>query len=142
MSLVRGSTGIIYFCHQFQPTSIEAGLLADSEMLAGVTAINKQIQELAPVLNSPTIDGRVTIESAAADVPVEALVKQQGNDLYVFAVGMRGSETSAAFQVSGLKGDLKAEVLGEGRSVDVTAGRFTDRFAPWDVHLYRIRQPR
>ncbi len=42
MSLVRGSQGIIYFCHQFQPTSIEAGLLADEEMVA-VTAINPQI---------------------------------------------------------------------------------------------------
>jgi hypothetical protein len=139
MSLVRGSTGIIYFCHQFKPNFIEAGLLADAEMLAGVTAVNKQIQELAPVLNSPTIADRVRVESSALEQPVESLVKQRGRDLYVFAVGMRGGETTASFQVTGLAGDQKAEVLGEGRSVDVKAGRFNDRFAPWDVHLYRIR---
>ena len=139
MSLVRGSTGIIYFCHQFKPNSIEAGLLADADMLAGVTAVNKQIQELASVLNSPTIVERVSVESSVPELPVETLVKQQGRDLYVFAVGMRGGETTASFQIAGLGGNQKAEVLGEGRSVAVTAGRFADRFAPWDVHLYRIR---
>src|SRR4029079_12982118 len=46
MSIVRGSRGIDYFLHQFKPTSIEAGLLADQEMPAAVTAINKQIQQL------------------------------------------------------------------------------------------------
>ena len=30
MSLIRGSRGIIYFCHQFSPKFIEAGLLADA----------------------------------------------------------------------------------------------------------------
>jgi hypothetical protein len=139
MALVRGSTGIVYFCHQFKPNFIEAGLLADAEMLAGVTAVNKQIQELAPVLNSPTIIDRVSVESSVAEQPVETLVKQQGQDLYVFAVGMRGGETTASFQVAGLSGNGKAEVLGEGRSVEVTAGKFADRFGPWDVHLYRIR---
>ena len=32
MSIIHGSQGLIYFCHQFQPRFIEAGLLADEEM--------------------------------------------------------------------------------------------------------------
>jgi len=34
MSIIHGSQGLIYFCHQFQPRFIEAGLLADEEMAA------------------------------------------------------------------------------------------------------------
>ena len=54
MSLVHGSRGLIYFVHQFKPKFNEHALLDDPEMLAAVTAINRQIRELAPVLNSPS----------------------------------------------------------------------------------------
>src|SRR5687768_13159208 len=50
MSLIHGSRGIIYFVHQFKPNFIEASLLADPELLQGVTRINAQIKQLAPVL--------------------------------------------------------------------------------------------
>lgn len=139
MSLVRGSRGIIYFCHQFKPTSIEAGLLADPEMTAAVTAINKQIHELAAVINSPTISGGVSIESAAgADVPVEAMVKRHRGDTYIFAVGMRGGSTTATFKLADSATNARAVVLGENRSLEVGGGQFRDIFQPWDVHLYRI----
>ena len=50
MSLIHGSRGLIYFCHQFKPKFIEAGLLADAEMARAVGAINRQVHSLAPVL--------------------------------------------------------------------------------------------
>jgi hypothetical protein len=142
MSLVRGSRGIIYFCHQFKPTSIEAGLLADAEMLAAVTAINQQIRNLAPVLNSPTITSGVTIELSAADVPVEAIVKRRNGDTYVFAVGMRSGTTTASFALADLTPKARVQVLGEDRSLEIESGKFRDTFQPWDVHLYRIPSSR
>lgn len=138
MSLVRGSTGIIYFVHQFQPEFIEAGLLADAEMLAGVTAVNRQIHELAPVLNSPTISDGVTVTSSNADIPVEALVKRHEGATYVFAVGMRDGTTTARFEVAGVPGETRVEVLGEDREMAVNGGVFEDRFGAWGVHLYRV----
>ena len=54
MALIHGSRGLIYFVHQFKPKFNEHALLDDPEMLAAVTAINRQIRDLAPVLNSPT----------------------------------------------------------------------------------------
>ena len=56
MSLIHGSMGLIYFVHEWQPKFDEAALLHDPEMLRAVTAINRQITELAPVLNSPTAE--------------------------------------------------------------------------------------
>lgn len=139
MSIIRGSRGIIYFSHEFKPKFIEAGLLADAEMLAQVTAVNRQIQSLAPVLNSPEIPGGVTVTSSTAEIPIEAVVKRDREATYVFAVGMREGETSCQFKLAGLTGKARAEVLGENRSLDIQDGAFTDPFRPWDVHLYRIR---
>lgn len=138
MSLVRGSRGLIYFVHQFKPTFIEAGLFADPKMLAEVQQINRQIQTLAEVLNSPTIDGAATVKSSVLDVPVEVMVKRQSGMTYVFAVGMRDAATRAQFSIAGLDGTAKAEVLGEDRQIEMQNGRFEDAFQPWDVHLYRI----
>lgn len=139
MSLVRGSRGIIYFAHEFKPKFVEAALLADAEMLAEVTAVNRQIQALAPLLNSPDIADVLTIKSSVADVPVEAVVKHDREATYVLAVAMREGETSCEFRVAGLSGRARAEVLGEERTVEAQDGRFQDNFRPWDVHLYRLR---
>ena len=57
MALVHGSRGLIYFVHQFRPRFNEHALLDDPELLPAVTAINRQIIELAPILNSPTVIG-------------------------------------------------------------------------------------
>jgi hypothetical protein len=139
MSLVRGSSGLIYFSHQFQPSFIEAGLLADQEMTAAVKGINEQVHALAGVINSPTIDGGVTVASSAKEVPVEAVAKRRDGAAYVFAVGMRAGPTTATFTVAGQTGKAKVEVMGEDRTLDATDGRFQDKFEPWAVHLYRIK---
>ena len=141
MSLVRGSRGIIYFVHEFKPKFVEAGLLADKEMLAQVRAVNQQIQELAPVLNSPMLADVAKVQSSAADVPVEIMVKRHHGDTYIAAVGMREGTTTATITVAGLTGKAKAEVLGENRTLEIADGAFKDSFQPWDVHLYRIHSP-
>lgn len=138
MSLIRGSRGLIYFVHQFKPTFIEAGLLADEAMLARVTQVNRQIRRLAPALNSADLPDGVAVQSSVPAVPVEATARRYDGAYYVFAVGMRDGETTATFTVAGLKGPATAEVIDEGRTVAVKDGVFRDTFAPWGVHLYRI----
>ena len=137
MSLIRGSKGIIYFCHEWEPKFVEAGLLADEAMLKEVTAVNEQIQKLAPVLNSPDVAGVLTIESAKPDVPVEAIIKRHDGKLYVFAANMRGEPTTATFKLAGQSGKT-ANVLGEGRILALDGGTLRDEFGPWAVHLYQI----
>lgn len=137
MSLIHGSTGLIYFVHQFKPRFIEASLLQDADLLAGVTAINRQIQALAPVLNSPTIAGGATATTSGPGAPVDAMVKRHGDATYVFAAAMRDQGTKASFEVKGAKGSV--EVLGENRTIALKDGKFDDDFKPYDVHLYRIK---
>jgi len=139
MSLVRGSLGIMYFVHEWKPKFNAHALLDDPEMLAAVTAINKQIHELAPALNSPTIQDALKVDSSNKDVPVATMVKKQGGATYVFAVAMKPGATAAAFTLDGLPAGAQVEVLGEDRKIALADGQFNDHFGEWDVHLYRIR---
>lgn len=137
MSLVHGSRGLIYFVHQFQPKFNEHALLDDPPMLAAVTAINRQIKELAPVLNSATIADGARVASSNADAPVDVLVKHHSGATYLFAVGMRNAPTQGTFTVDGV-GKGTVEVIGEERKMTLRDGKFEDQFAPYAVHLYRI----
>jgi len=139
MSLIHGSMGLIYFVHEWQPKFNEHALLDDPEMLKAVTATNNQIHELAPVLNSPTIKDGAAVESSSEDVPIALMTKNHDGATYVFAVGMRNGPTRGSFEVKGLPESAAAEVIGEGRSIDVKNGRFQDDFKAYDVHLYKIR---
>ncbi len=138
MSIIHGSQGLIYFVHEWQPRFNEAALLSDPNMLAAVTTINHRIQALAPVLSSPTISDGLTVTTANADAPIDVLMKRHDGATYIFAVAMRGKPNQATFQVQGLSGNTQVMVLDEDRTIEATAGTFTDAFQPWDVHLYRL----
>src|SRR5687767_13806559 len=109
MSLVHGSRGLIYFVHQFEQTFNEASLLDDPKLLASVTAINRQIHELAPVLNAaggiqirsgtgtaPDRSKGPAITSEATDVPLTALVTHHADATYVFGVSLANAPTRAS----------------------------------------------
>jgi hypothetical protein len=138
MALIHGASGLIYFVHQFAPKFNEWALLDDPEMLKAVTAINQQIRELAPILNSPTIENGATVSSLASDTPIAVTVRRQRGATYLFTVGMRNKPTHGSFVVSSLPNETRAEVIGEGRTLTVKSGRFEDDFRPYEVHLYRI----
>lgn len=149
MSIIHGSRGLIYFCHQFKPRFVEAALLDDEAMATAVGAINRQIHELARALNSPTLQGAVTVETVPADVSPElakglgpravaTLVKKHGGALHVFAVRMEASPVKATFRLKGLPARATVTVVGEERTLEARGGSFVDDFRPHAVHIYRV----
>jgi hypothetical protein len=50
---------------------------------------------------------------------------------------MRNGSTTGRFTV---KGATSVEVIGEGRTLKVVEDRFEDRFAPYQVHIYRLTE--
>ena len=139
MALIRGSRGLIYFVHQFKPAFKEAALLDDPEMLAAVTAINAQIRELAPVLNSPTIASGVKVKSSDEAVPVAVMMKRHKDATYVFAVNLRNKPVRASFTLQETDRIVQGDVLEEARRVTVREGQFEDDFSPYGVHQYRLK---
>jgi hypothetical protein len=139
MSLVHGSTGLIYFVHEFKPKFNEHALLDNPEMLAALTAINAQIRSLARVLNSPSVPEGVIAESSDPNVPIDAVAKRRDDVTYVFAVAMRDTPAHGSFKLRDMNGEATAEVIGENRSIPVKSGRFADDFAGYGVHLYKVQ---
>ena len=140
MSLIHGSQGIIYFCHEFEPKFVEAGLLAHPEQLKAVSEVNHQILSLAPVLNSPTIPAGAQAASSDTAAPVSIMVKKFGGATYVFAVSMRDKETTASFKVAGVNDAQAMDLNNEPpRPIQVKGGAFEDKFKGYEVHIYKIQ---
>lgn len=144
ISIVHGSRGIVWFVHQFVPELDTTALFKDAPMVAMVKRVNAELASYAAVLNGPDQPG-VEVTSAPADVPVALLAKRHGEDVWVFAVGMRNAPTEATFRWRGSAQAASAaavEVLGEERRLPLADGSWRDRFAPWAVHVYKLRIPR
>jgi hypothetical protein len=141
MAIIHGSRGFIWFVHEWKPKFNESALLDDPEMLDAVTRINREVRDLAAVINSPPITESITVNSSNAIVPIAWTARSHGGHLYLFAVAMRPGETMADFALRELAETGPVEVLGENRQMNLQNGRFTDRFAEWDVHIYKIAAP-
>ena len=137
MALVHGAKGFGYFCHSFVGKTDDAALLHDAEMMRAVKAINEEVTSLAPVLNLPDCDGYASVQTDNSSVPVDILTKKDGKTNYIFAVAMREGTTTATFEV---KSGKSVEVIGEGRTIEVRKGKFSDDFAGYGVHLYRVKK--
>lgn len=136
MALIHGVSGIGYFCHSFAKPNDPAALLHDKEMISEVKKINKQITELAPILNSPTIQNYASVESSNPDVPIDFLTKKRGNTYYIFAISMRPGSSTATVTI---KAGKKVEVIGEDRMINIENNKtFKDQFSEYSVHLYKI----
>ena len=138
MSLIQGSRGLIYFVHEFQPSFREAALLEDAELLPAITALNKQITALAPVLNAPSALDLAKVETK---VPVSVSARKHEGAVYVFAAAMREQGTTAKFHVSGVPEKAIVQVIDENRSIPVRVGEWEDEFEGYGVHLYKIAGP-
>lgn len=140
-SIIHGSKGITYFIHGKSNVSNfnDKALLRPENAghLAGVTAINLELQSLAPVINAATINGVATVQVSNPQAIVDQLLKQFDGASYLFASGMRDFETTANFSLAGWT-DAVVDVIGEDRQVQMTGGMFSDVFDGFDVHLYRI----
>lgn len=135
MALIHGATGFGYFCHSWKPVLNDAELLSDATMLTAVTTINKEIGSLAAVLNSASTKGYASVSSSNTAVPIDIMTKNYGTANYIFSVGMRPGTTTATFTIGA---GNNVEVIGENRSLTVSGGTFTDNFASYGVHLYKV----
>ena len=141
MAIIHGAMGINYFCHEWYPSFAEAAWLTRyPEMKAAITAINQEITELAPVLNSPTVYDVLETKTSWRN-RLSTMVKVHGGYTYIFAVFKRDRSDTVQFNLTGLPSSATAEVLSEDRSIEVVNGRFTDSFEGYGLHLYKIDAP-
>lgn len=135
-SIIHGARGIVYFNHNFGGPCESQHVLRDrcgAEIRPTVTAVNRQISALAPVLNAPFVDGLMTTNGQ-----VDLAVKLHDGSFYVLAASTQQGPQRVAFSSVCSSGQV-ATVLGEDRTVPIRNGGFSDAFADGNtVHIYRI----
>jgi hypothetical protein len=136
LSLIHEANGILYFIDSWNPSFREDAIFETAAMVTAVTALNQQIKSLAPELNSASLPGVVSVTPANAAVTIDTMVKAKGSSLYIFSAVSQPGSTMASFAILGMTGDATATVVGENRTVAITAGKFSDAFAANGVHLY------
>jgi hypothetical protein len=137
MAIACGARGVIYFAHEFAPQFVEAGLLAHADVAAAVKAVNAEVLAMAKVLNGASVEGAVRVD-AGKDAEVAVLCKADGKDLVLFTASLTGAPVHAKFTVAGAKAGSRVEVLGEKRECRIDGGAFTDDFAAYAIHHYRV----
>jgi hypothetical protein len=133
-SIIHGARGIVYFNHAFAgPCNGSQHFLRDCDpsIRAAVTDLNAQITALAPVINSPFVDGDATSPGA------DNMVKWSGGHYYVFAGNHDNASKTVPFSLT-CTGDATATVVDEHRTIPVTNGKFSDGFSANTTHIYRI----
>jgi hypothetical protein len=92
---------------------------------------------LAPALVAP--NSTLPIKLTYAN-DVEFCVREVGNEIYILACKREGATIKVEFSgLPAVKGE--GEVMYESpRKVQVKNGKFTDWFAPFDVHVYRFKR--
>jgi hypothetical protein len=135
-SIIAGARGIVYFQHSFSGPCDTHYSLRDpcfQGQQDAVKATDALIKSLAPVLNAPYVTSDWT-----SGVTTKAMVKWQGGHFYVFAGSAENAASTGAFSIPCV-GHATATVVGEGRSIPVIRGSFSDSFADGNaVHIYRI----
>lgn len=138
LALVHGAGGIQYFCHRTAPDVDETACIDDATSGDAMRAVDAEVTELAPVLNAPSLANAVTAEASPTSAAVDTMTKRSDGSMYVFAVSPEEGTVSAHFTLTDGPASGTAEVLGEGRSLSVTSGAFSDEFSSYGVHLYRL----
>ncbi|MBE1565021.1 hypothetical protein [Nonomuraea africana] len=136
-SIIHEARGILYFNHSFGGPCTSQHALREpcyKDVRAAATEVNKQIGQLAPVLNT---------QSYVFDFGkgLETMLKGHDGSFYVFAMIERGDqpgERSLTLPPE-LAASGEVEVLFENRTIPVDNGRFTDTFqAEHSYHIYKI----
>ena len=135
-SLIAGARGVIYFQHSFSGSAMTHHALRDSRYqptIDMVTSVNGQINNLASVLNAPTVTSGYVGGST-----IRTMTKWYGGHFYVFA-GSRNNVASTGSWSLPCIGNATAVRLGEPGTVAVSGGQFSDTFADGNaIHIYRI----
>jgi len=118
-------------------------------MSRSVGAINRQLQGLAEVINSPSLTKAATVTASPAEVSpdmaqllgpqgIAMAVKKHQGATYLFTVRMEASSAKGKFRLAGMSGTATVRVIGENRTIRLREGRFEDDFAPHAVHWYQV----
>ena len=132
-ALVHGANGLVYYTYNDGGFSVRE----HHELWAEMKRLVAEVNALNSVLLGPADEG-VRFLAGPRDM-VHALAVRDGQDLYLITVNAEDADAGRVeLSVAGLPPRGSAEVLFEGRSVDVADGTIMDDYGPCASHVYRV----
>jgi len=124
-AVAAGAKGFLWYSGGYFPAYPDVGL--------GGQYLSREVQALQGAILAPPSPRDFTVEPVSEHWRLSR--REVGGHMYLLAVSTSEEVQEAAFTVPGLKAS-RLWVVGEGREVEVRAGRFADRFEPCATHLY------
>ena len=151
MAIIRGATGIGYFTHAWRPRFTE--FAPTPEMQMELKRTNMQLARLCPIILSGPSNTKASI-AFQGGLYGEIMVREHNGYVYFFAnnldmndVGEAKDDVKAVYRggiatitADGLKDGSRVEVVDEDRSIVVVGHKFSDKFDPLEVHIYRYKK--
>ncbi|TFV84072.1 DUF4082 domain-containing protein [Microbacterium sp. dk485] len=129
-AIIHGAAGIAYFQHNNNGCGNYSLIDCGAQLQEGVGAVNQQVADLAPVINTPSY-------SWTFGEGLETALKAHDGSAYIMAMTDGGTGERTFTLPGGLTGPI--EVVGEDRTLTATDGVFSDGFAAENtVHIYRV----
>ena len=158
--LIHGARGVIYFNHTFAGPEVSDDNLDQPyyqtvqpgqtvSIYTQVKNTDALVEQMAPVLNSPTALNYVSVNTPgyvngvvdSLFSGIEVLAKDDNGQFYIFADtrdSMTQTNVAATFTLAD-KNATSVTVVGENRTIAVSNGVFTDTFATAaTVHIYKV----
>jgi hypothetical protein len=102
------------------------------ELAIGMPYLTRELAALEPVFVAPDAAATPQADSAKARL----LLKEQAGQLWLFVCNAELTAREISFTVSGMGKGGPLAVVSEGRQVAVQGERWTDRFGPFECHIY------
>lgn len=103
------------------------------ELYLGMPALTRELAFLAPILAAPTPPST----PRADQDKVKLLLKEHDGHLWLLACNADGAARRVSLEIPGVgKRAKKLQVLSEARALSLQGDCWTDRFEPWEAHVY------
>lgn len=103
------------------------------ELCIGMTHLTRELKYLEPVVLAPDAAAKPTASNDA----VKMLLKEAEGELYLLACNASMKPCEAKLAIPGVSKKAKSlSVISEDREVAVNGDAFTDKFDPFEVHIY------
>lgn len=131
-AIVHGANGILYWGTNYTPQP--------SQFIDDLNKVTKELAEMRDILAAKRSNLSIKKDyhelMYSVDIGVEIVVKKLNGKTYMFTVN--SDKNPVKVTLGGLSGFNEASVLSENRKLEITDGKFTDSYKPFDVHIYEI----
>jgi hypothetical protein len=143
-TIINGARGVIYFGGQLQMTLTERDKKHGWNWTYWQKVLRPVIEEIGT--KSPLYPALVAADSkipvrCVGSSGMEIKVRKVGDEIFIMAAKREGDTVRVEFVNIPEDVEPDAQVMfEEPRTVKVEGGKFTDWFAPFEVHVYRLKR--